>query len=96
MNPCGQHGQKKDRFHLAVDRPADLPFIHAHLLHDDKAVVILIALRNLFIVDDKHRRHEKQKAQENAHKEDAAVKGIEIFSCILRLNSAFFSEIQST
>ena len=52
-------GKEEDGPHLAVDGPFDLVFIESHLLENDEAVTVFIALRNLLVVDDDDRSDHK-------------------------------------
>ena len=72
MDARRHQGQEEHQQHLTADGGADLPGTHAHLLHDAEPVVILIALADLFVVDDQHRGHQEQAPQEDAKEQEAA------------------------
>ena len=57
----GHHQRQiKDRKQLAVDAPPDLGLGHPHLLHNAKAGLILVPLRDLLIVMGKEKRHKRE------------------------------------
>ena len=46
---------------------------HAYLLHDLKAVLVVIAFRYLLVINDQHRGHDKQDSQEDPYEEKPSV-----------------------
>ena len=70
--------QEEHRQQLRVDAAADVRRRHAHLLHDGKPGLILIALAQLLIVDDQHRRADEQHAEDDADEEQAAVGAVKL------------------
>ena len=76
MQRSHEQRQEKHQQYLFVDGAFDLFLAHAHLLHDAEPVVILIALADLFVVDDQHRGHQEQAPQEDAKEQEAAVHGV--------------------
>ena len=65
--------QIEHRQQLAVDAAPDVALGHAHLLHNVEAGLILIALGQLLVIQDRHRRKDKDDTQHDAQEEQAAV-----------------------
>ena len=74
------YGQWQEKHHqdLTVDGAFDLPVTHANIPHDLIALLVIIALGDLFVVHDERRRHGKQRPQEDAQEQEAAVAGIKV------------------
>ena len=56
---------------------------HAHLAHDGKAPLVLVALRDLLVVDDEHGGHQKDHTEEDSQEEEGAVDGVELLPVLL-------------
>ena len=69
------HGQRQIKYgeQLTIDAAADFCFGHADFLHDAEAGLILVALRNLLVIDDENRGKEKFDAENDTKAEQAAV-----------------------
>ncbi len=61
----------------------DLLLAHAHLLEDEEARLVLIALGHLLVVDDEHHGHDEDAAQKEGDEEEPAVDGVEIYPVYL-------------
>ena len=60
--------------HLRADGRLDLLRRHADLLHDAEAPAVVIALGDLLVVDDEHRRKQEHEPEEKAEEQKAAVR----------------------
>ena len=64
MDAGNAQRQEKDGQYLTVNGPADFFEAHADFLHDGIAVFIVIAFRNLLIINDQYGSHDKQQPDE--------------------------------
>ncbi len=64
--------QEEDHEYLSADGSLDLGLAHAHLLHDLELVLVVIAFRDLLVVDDQRRGKGEHDAQEDAQEQEAA------------------------
>ena len=83
MDDRSGQGEKEHGPHLAPDGGAHLLLAHANLLHDGKALLVLVAFGNLLIVDDEHRGHQEEEAQEKAQEQQTAVDTVYLQLAIL-------------
>ena len=67
-----EHGQD-----LTAHRSGNELFVHAHLLKDLKPGPVVVALDDLLVVDDEHRGHQEQDAQQDTEEQEAAVEGVD-------------------
>lgn len=58
--------QEEHEQHLRADGRLDLLRRHADLLHDAEAPAVVIALGDLLVVDDEHRRKQEHEPEEKA------------------------------
>lgn len=66
---------------LAVNRSFDFFLTHSYFLHNLIPVFVIIAFRNLFVINDQDRRHQEQESYKNSKEEKSAVNAIK-FLCI--------------
>ena len=71
-------GQQEHRKHLGIDALVNILAGHAHLLHNLKPGLILIALRNLLVVDNQHGCQQEHNGQNDAKEEDSAEGSVKV------------------
>lgn len=74
----GNERQEKHREDLGIDASADVFPGHTHLLHNGKPGLVLVALGNLLVVDNQHRRKDEHDAQKDAQEEQSAVHAVQV------------------
>ncbi len=77
MDSRHDQGKEEHRQYLRIDAPPDIRFRHAYLLHDLKPGLILIAFRDLLIINDQHRGKNKHHAQQDSQEEQASIQAVE-------------------
>ena len=76
-----QQRQEKHREHLRIYAFADVLFGHADLLHYLKSRLVLVALGDLLVVDNKDSGKDKHDAEHDAEEEQAAERAVKIVFC---------------
>ena len=71
-------GQEEHHQNLAVDGCLYLAPAEAHLLHDFKTGLVLVALRDLLVVDNQHCRQQEDEAQEDTQKQESARQAVDL------------------
>ena len=72
MQSRDRQRQEEYQQHLFPDRLFDLLMAHSDFFHDLKAGSVLVAFRNLLVVDNQCRRKETDLAKQHAQKEQRA------------------------
>ncbi len=67
-----------------------LALAHTYLLHDLEFVLVVIAFRNLLIVNDQRRRKGEHDAQEDAQEQETSYQSRKIFAALLLAVDASF------
>ena len=73
MNSRRRQGQEELQRHLTSDGLFDLLRLHADLLHDLKALPILVALGDLLVIDDQNGREQADKTQQDPKEQEGTV-----------------------
>ena len=74
MDQRRRQRQEEHHQNLRMNAAADFSLAQTYLPHDAEALPILVALGNLLVVDDQDHRHDEQRAEEQTHEQQPAVK----------------------